>query len=175
MNIIDHGVWIKYKPATLPFGVPANSLFAKRTSDGVDWYDYVRPHFEMMQPPKPKIFHPETGEEMAQNKKTLTPNFKPGSVMCNVYWHPDLKQNIVATAVYDPTLLFPADQQVIEIVGYQGNDPHKDFGGKVYDKDAATFSPLVRPDPQPSKTERSILTTLDKIMERLEKLEKQKG
>lgn len=41
MNIKTHGEWALYTPATLPAGAPANALFAQRTSDGVDWYDYV--------------------------------------------------------------------------------------------------------------------------------------
>ena len=39
--MIDHGVWESYKPDTMPNGAPPNALFARRVSDGVDWYDYV--------------------------------------------------------------------------------------------------------------------------------------
>ena len=42
MNIIDHGKWVAYTPANIPVGAPPNTLFAKRESDGVDWYTYVR-------------------------------------------------------------------------------------------------------------------------------------
>jgi hypothetical protein len=42
MNIRDHGVWQIYRPTALPEGAPANAMFARRASDGVDWYEYVR-------------------------------------------------------------------------------------------------------------------------------------
>ena len=41
MNTIDHGDWHVYTPTTLPERAPEHALFARRDSDGVDWYDYV--------------------------------------------------------------------------------------------------------------------------------------
>jgi hypothetical protein len=41
MDIRDHGAWTRYTPAQRPKDAPANTLFARRASDGVDWYDYV--------------------------------------------------------------------------------------------------------------------------------------
>ena len=41
MNIKDHGTWHRYTPNKLPKDAPANALFARRESDGADWYDYV--------------------------------------------------------------------------------------------------------------------------------------
>jgi hypothetical protein len=41
MDIRDHGVWERYTPAKPPEGAPASAMFARRTGDGVDWYDYV--------------------------------------------------------------------------------------------------------------------------------------
>ena len=41
MSITDHGVWEPYTPEKHPANAPANTLFARRKRDGVDWYDYV--------------------------------------------------------------------------------------------------------------------------------------
>jgi hypothetical protein len=41
-QIIDHGKWVLYQPDRLPEYAPLTALFARRESDGVDWYDYVR-------------------------------------------------------------------------------------------------------------------------------------
>ena len=43
MNIKNHGEWQVYKPSTLPEGAPPNAMFARRESDGLDWYAYVHP------------------------------------------------------------------------------------------------------------------------------------
>jgi len=40
-GFIDHGMWEAYVPDRIPEGVPKNTMFAKRASDGKDWYDYV--------------------------------------------------------------------------------------------------------------------------------------
>ena len=40
-SVIEHGDWQRYTPATLPEDAPGGALFARRTSDGADWYDYV--------------------------------------------------------------------------------------------------------------------------------------
>jgi hypothetical protein len=41
MNIEEHGTWLPYKPDTLPENAPVSTIFVRRASDGVDWYDYV--------------------------------------------------------------------------------------------------------------------------------------
>lgn len=41
-QIIDHGKWQLYEPDTRPEQAPLGALFARRESDGVDWYDYSR-------------------------------------------------------------------------------------------------------------------------------------
>lgn len=41
MAVIEHGDWRIYVPSNLPEGAPSTALFARRISDGVDWYDYV--------------------------------------------------------------------------------------------------------------------------------------
>lgn len=42
MNIKDHGRWAAYRPDPRPEGLPASVLFARRESDGKDWYEYIR-------------------------------------------------------------------------------------------------------------------------------------
>src|SRR4051812_26130640 len=47
MSVKDHGKWVSYSPDPHPEHYPKNVIFAKRESDGIDWYDYVRgDHFE---------------------------------------------------------------------------------------------------------------------------------
>lgn len=42
MNIKNHGQWSLYRPDPLPEHAPPNALFARRASDGKDWYKYLR-------------------------------------------------------------------------------------------------------------------------------------
>ena len=39
--IENHGAWCRYTPEPFPGWAPHNALFARRESDGVDWYDYL--------------------------------------------------------------------------------------------------------------------------------------
>lgn len=41
MTVIEHGDWQLYTPTTAPENAPTQALFARRVSDGIDWYDYV--------------------------------------------------------------------------------------------------------------------------------------
>jgi hypothetical protein len=131
MNIIDHGAWEMYSPHPSKrdeFELPHGAMFARRISDGVDWYDYVAPSNKDIDKPE---------------EKTLKKNFSDETVKATVYWHPDFKKHIVGSAVTDPTLLFPPNQQVIEITDYTGSDPATDFNGKVYDAATGSFTVLV--------------------------------
>jgi hypothetical protein len=38
----DHGDWVLYKPTSIPKEAPPNTIFARRVSDGADWYEYIR-------------------------------------------------------------------------------------------------------------------------------------
>jgi hypothetical protein len=42
MKIINHGEWEAYVPDPRPEELPANILFCRRKSDGVDWYEYQK-------------------------------------------------------------------------------------------------------------------------------------
>ena len=116
MNIIEHGAWVRYQPAPTE-DHPTGALFAKRESDGWDWYDYTR-H------PSSPFVSPDTVK--------FTAMLLDGSYL-------------VGAAVYDPTRLFPPGQSVYEITDYTGNNPQADFGNKVYDPVTKTFSDYVFP------------------------------
>ena len=146
MNIKNHGKWTGYIPETLPQNAPTGTLFCKREGDGQDWYDYV---------------HPGT-------------NFEATSVKFAALWQEALGGYIVGAAVYDATMLFPANQILAEILDYAGTDPQADFGGKLYDQTAGTFTMPVLPEPEPTPFETKVLSALDSIVGRLEKLEKSK-
>lgn len=43
IDIVDHGEWEAYKPDNYPIkGLPSSILFARRISDGYDWYMFAR-------------------------------------------------------------------------------------------------------------------------------------
>jgi hypothetical protein len=169
MNIIDHGVWVRYTPEVLPETAPNGAIFAKRESDGVDWYDYVRPDFLRMHPPKQPTYD-TNGKVIEPNLKS---NFHPDGIVCNVFHHRDHDAHIVgATVRGDPTAVYAINQRIIEITGYTGDDPHKDFGGKVYDHVSKKFGekPQFKPPP-PTPFEEKMMEALNNIATRLEKLE----
>ena len=118
MNIIDHGKWIGYQPASLdglPSWVPLTALFARRESDGIDWYNYL-------------------------DSTTRPP---AGHVVFTATWSEGLGSYVVGAATYDSTRIFPAGQILQEITDYAGGDPQADLGGKLYDPATGEFT-----DPQ---------------------------
>ena len=121
MNIINHGKWLPYKPARLPPSAPPNTLFARRESDNVDWYDYVN-----------------SGK-----------NFGARSVKLMAIWREYAGGHVVGPAVRDATMLFPANHVVIEITDYTGIDPQAEFGNKIFQPDAGTFIGAPPPAPHP--------------------------
>lgn len=163
MKIIDHGTWVPYKPDKPQQDAPANAVYMRRESDGVDWYDYVRPNFEQLFPRKTTL---------PEYKSPGAAKFTPGSLVCNVYHHKHFNKHIVGTATRDPTAMLPYNQRIIEIIGFDGDDPHAEFGGKVYDHEAGTFTKLVLPTIKPTIEAQAVLDALATIMQRLDKLEK---
>jgi hypothetical protein len=144
MNVIDHGNWLRYTPTEFPEGVPKAAMFAQRESDGVDWYK-----------------HSSGGE-----------NFGADTVKFTALWHEGIGY-LVGAANYDVTMLFPPGHIVGEITDYTGSNPQADLGGKLYDPDEGAFREAPPPPaPMPTPTESKILTALDSIMDRLEKLER---
>jgi hypothetical protein len=117
MTTIDHGNWLAYTPAPPPEGAPANAMFARRESDGVDWYDYVNPGT----------------------------NFQPGTVVIAAYLAPQTGQYIVGPATYTHTAIFPAGCIVHEVTDYAGSDPQADLGSKAFDPATGAFTDPIIP------------------------------
>lgn len=45
--MIYHGDWERYTPVPLPEGWPEWASYARRVSDGVDWYQWTREHWNV--------------------------------------------------------------------------------------------------------------------------------
>jgi hypothetical protein len=108
MKIIDHGKWIPYKPEVFPKDAPPTALFAKRESDGKDWYQHVN---------DPASFQPDT-------------------VKIAFSFHEAEKEWIIGPAVIDATMIFPANHYVREIDGFGSTDENEiiaAFRNKVID------------------------------------------
>jgi len=147
MAHINHGMWRRYQPTETREGIPPDVLYCRRESDGLDFYDFVQP--------------------------PATP-YAEGSVAIAVMWREEYNAHVVGAATYDPTAMFPADSVIIEIDDYTGSDPQADLGGRVYDLETMTLGEVpvfVMEDPV-QETQTKILSALDSIMARLDKLEK---
>lgn len=162
MNIKDHGSWIKYKPETIPEKAPANAMFAKRESDGQDWYQYV---------------HAVEVEVNPFTMGTVTPynfeNFEEASVKFVATYQEIHGAHIIGAATFDPTMLFPAGGLLAEIFDYTGSDPQTDFGNKVYDPVAKTITeaPPIPPPPLEEVLDPRLMAILEEIIARLAALE----
>ena len=119
-QIIDHGKWVCYQPDQLPQGMPLNALFARRESDGVDWYDYIRDD---------KSFGADT-------------------VKFTVTWRDIHGGYVVNVATRDPSMLFPAGALLREIIDYHGGEPQAELGGRLFNPDTHTLHDLP-PSPPP--------------------------
>lgn len=118
-QIIDHGKWQLYQPDTLPEHAPPTALFARRESDGVDWYVYSRD----------------------------SKNFGPDTVKFTVMWQDIHNGFVVGAATRDTTRLFPAGGLLREIIDYHGGDPQAELGQKLFDPDTCTLHDLPVPLP----------------------------
>ena len=120
-QIMSHGKWVPYQPDKLPEFMPPNTLFARRESDGVDWYDYVR---------DPKNF--------------IADSVKFTVMKQNSGW-------IIGAAVREPDRLHPADQMVLEVIDYHGGDPQAELGGRGFDlvTNKLLDRPPLPPNPNP--------------------------
>jgi hypothetical protein len=147
MTVIDHGFWVSYKPEEPALGVPKSALFFQRQGDQVDWYVYC---------------HATNGNS----------NFGSGHVVGAAYIQAD-STYIVGPVGYDPTAVVPHNAMVFEVTDYTGTDPVKDFRNKIYNPADGSFTdPPPPPPPQATRIEKQIMSALDAIVARLEKLEK---
>jgi hypothetical protein len=93
--------------------------------------------------------------------------FQPDSVVFTAY---EAAQGFtVAAATFDKTAIYPAHMSLVEIPDYEGDDPQAELGNKLYDPIAESFSDPAPPPPSPQQ---QILTALERINARLDKLEK---
>lgn len=116
----DLGFWEVYIPVTLPPGAPDNAMFARRVSDGKDWY------------------------ELAHDPTTWTPYSVTATLM------PTPAGLLVQSAVRDASRIFPAGSHLIEIIGIDPaiEKPHKLFEQQICDIAAGTFAPPPATVPQ---------------------------
>jgi hypothetical protein len=142
MAHIDHGSWTRYIPPVLPKDAPAGAMFVKREGDHQDWYDYV----------------------------DLDDSFQTDTVKFAARWIEEHGKYLVGPVVYDVTMLFPDGHIVVEIPDYTGDDAFADLNGKLYDPETDSFSDLP-PPPATRGLNESIVDILDKILNRLDKLE----
>lgn len=84
----------------------------------------------------------------------------------SVMWHDYAGSLVVGPAVHDATKLFPANQYLLEIVGFDGEDPQTHFGGKLYDLLTEKFTDQPPPTPMPD-----LYTLIEELRERVTKLE----
>lgn len=113
-QVIDHGKWQLYRPDRLPGDAPPSALFARRESDGIDWYVYSR---------NPKSFGADT-------------------VKFTAMWQEPQNGYVVGGATRDVTALFPAGQMVLELTEFHEKDPQAELGMKRYDPDTHTLHDL---------------------------------
>jgi len=170
MATINHGKWVLYKPDRVADIVPANMLFARRESDGVDWYVYIYGRAMGTLAPfvpvvDPVTFKPLPEAELKRARERATPKvaFPPDTVKGAAIFQKAYNAYIVGPATRDASAIFPVNQYVFEVTGYTGSDPQKDFGGKVYDPKTGAFSE--RPELKPSGP-------LSELLARIEALEK---
>jgi len=152
MNIIDHGKWIPYTPIPHPANLPKNIAFAKRESDGVDWYEYI--YHEVTAQPIGVGEHGVPVYPPGPTKYTTVRDFlkSEATVKCAALFWPVHNAYIVGAASFDVTQIFPVNQYAFVIEGYTGTDPQTDFGGKVYDPVALTLAdaPILPPLADPN-------------------------
>lgn len=113
-QVIDHGKWQLYQPDTLPEHAPPGVLFARRESDGMDWYVYSRD----------------------------SKNFGIDTVKFTALWQDIHNSYVIGAATRDVTRLFPAGQLVRELTEFHGTDPQAELGMKRYNHDTRTLHDL---------------------------------
>lgn len=142
MTTIDHGSWVRYTPATTRADAPSGAMFARRESDGTDWYDYLKD--------KP---------------------FDDGNVIIAAYWNENQNSYVTGPATYDPTAMFPQGCIVHEVTDYSGSDPQTDLGTKRFDPATGEFSDLEPLPPQTRAPDDPVMQALAAIQNRLDALE----
>jgi len=85
MDIIDHGEWVVCdKPDDYPVKLPPNILFARRVSDGVDWYQFQRKELTAADTIKMVIRNTDEGWAVLTTTHDATHLFPAGSRLIEV-------------------------------------------------------------------------------------------
>lgn len=115
-TVIDHGNWERYIPNPLPeWAVGTAIAFARRTTDGVDWYEF----------------------------RNNIAEFAKDSIVCTVLLDPSDGVETVKAVFRDETMIFPAGSRVIEVRGFDETDPkpHNTLAWMIYDPESQTLLP----------------------------------
>lgn len=96
--MIDHGAWEGYKPEVYPKDVPEGIIFARRVSDGADWYDYVKSGIFLQNTLKLLISTSEEGDIVRVPVVEAHRMFPAG---CRVIELPDVKRLQDESALID--------------------------------------------------------------------------
>jgi hypothetical protein len=154
MSTKDHGKWVMYTPApeAIPAGFPLGVMHARRESDQIDWYTYIKGGAH---------FYKDNAKGAAR-------------------WFEDRQCYIVGPATKDVTAIFPAGCYVFEITNYMGTDPQAEYGGKVYHPEDGTFTDWVEPPPPEARSGPppafvELQSKYDALLARIDKLEKSGG
>jgi hypothetical protein len=162
-EVKDHGFWVGYIPLKHPEHAPRGAAFCRREIDEQDWYEYVNV------------------EEGNPAHKGREKHFQPKSVKCvlEVKGRGTEAEPVVRCAAVDETRLFPADCHLVELIGIERPQDEaaliKEFANRKFNRSTGhvgeLWTPPPMPTPQPTEFETKILSTLDAITARLEKLE----
>lgn len=117
ISLVDLGMWERYRPENPPDDAPASAFFARRVTDGVDWYAFAR--------------DPATWAADALKATAL----------------PTERGLVVMAVARDASTLFPAGCRLFAIHGHDPEDPKpwKSYEQTILDLEAGTFTPLPPP------------------------------
>lgn len=152
-GFVDHGVWARYQPDTVPADAPKSAMFARRSGDNQDWYDHV---------------HPGTNFQETSAKFTVV-IVQPTDTVPYAYTE-------IMAAAMDATAMFPSDNmRVIEMLGdYSGYTVEQlisYFSGKMIDLESGAIT-----DPPAKDASKIILPAgMSGILKRLATLESKIG
>ena len=111
---IHHGKWLYYRPKVIPNWAVPNAIFAKREEDGMDWYEYIH-----------------RGN-----------HFQKDSVKVAIMYMSAVESWVGMVAVYEPDRIYPADQMLLEITDFKGDNPQEFFGRRVYNPETEEWGKL---------------------------------
>jgi len=158
-EIRDHGFWTSYIPLEYPKDAPRGAAFCRREDDGQDWYEYV--NVEEGNPAhkgREKRFHPKSVKCVLEVKGRGTP-----------------EEPVVRCAAVDETRLFPADCQLVELVGVERPQDEaaliEEFANRKFDRNTGRIGEFWLPPRPPEVANTGIMKALDAIMARLDRLE----